>query len=164
MAKLSDAFPSKYLKADVDVPEEGTLPLTIRRVEFEEIGQGKDAADKLVVYFEEASKGLVLNKTNATTISGLLKSDDTDDWAGHKIALISADVQYGTEMMRGIRVSKRLPKDNPSAVKPAAPTSSGGAKLSTKPEITDQDDSDIPFVCPVDIDPMGGEMADLFGC
>jgi hypothetical protein len=143
MAKLSDAFPSRYLKADVDVPDDGQLVVTIRDADFETVGQGDSAEQKLVLYFQETSKGLVLNKTNGTTIAGLLKSDDTDDWIGRKIALVSLDVQYGAEMTRGIRVSKRLPRDNPSAVKPAAPAS--GAKLSTKPEITDQDDSDIPF-------------------
>jgi hypothetical protein len=143
MAKLSDAFPSKYLKADVDVPDDGQLVVTIRDADFETVGQGDAAEQKLVLYFQETAKGLVLNKTNGTTIAGLLKSDDTDDWIGRKIALVSLDVQYGAEMTRGIRVSKRLPRDNPSAVKPAAPTTSGGAKLSGKPEPAEDDD--IPF-------------------
>lgn len=157
MPKLSQAFPSKYLKADVDVPEEGSLVVTITGADFETVGQGDNADQKLVLYFRETEKGLVLNKTNGTTIGGLLQSDDTDDWIGKRIALISADVQYGTEMMRGIRVSKRLPKDTPNpAAKPKI------AKPADPQPDDDADDSDIPFHSAADLGPYQGETDNLY--
>jgi hypothetical protein len=115
MAKISEAFPSKYLKADDDVPDiaEGGLVVTITKAEFETIGQGSEAADKIVLYFAEHKKGLVLNKTNANTLTKLFNSDDTDDWIDRRCRLVATDVEFKGDMMRGIRVSSREVKAEP---------------------------------------------------
>jgi hypothetical protein len=141
MPKVSDAFPSKHMKANVDVPEEGQIVLTIRDAEMVAFDDG----NKIVLYFNETDKGFVVNKTNSNTLVNLLKSDDTDDWVGHRIALFSTEVEYGGKMVPAIRVRSRLPKDtrdNPNTVKPAA-------KSAIKPAVVqqddDEDDSDIPF-------------------
>lgn len=109
MPKMNEAFPSKYLKADDDVPDiaEGGLIVTISGAEFETVGQGAEAAQKIVLYFKETSKGLVLNKTNATTLTKLFGSDDTDDWIDRRCRLVATDVEFKGDMMRGIRVSSR---------------------------------------------------------
>jgi hypothetical protein len=109
VAKISEAFPSKYLKADDDIPDinDGGLVVTITGAEFETIGQGAEASEKIVLYFAETKKGLVLNKTNAGTITKVLGSDDTDDWMDRKIRLVATDVEFKGDMMRGIRVSSR---------------------------------------------------------
>jgi hypothetical protein len=83
MPKLSKLFPSKYLKAsDLKKPVE----LSISRVAIEAM---QDGAQKPVAYFENAAKGIVLNKTNATMVAQLAKSDDTDHWGGVLPVLIS---------------------------------------------------------------------------
>lgn len=135
--KMNDAYPSNYLKADVDVPEVGNLTMTIDRVEMVTFGQGKDAQEKPVVYFRETEKGLVLNKTNWRLIAQALGDDDTDTWEGKKIALYSADVQFGQDMMRGIRVSSRAPKIATRTVPKPEPI--------TTSSTTDREDNDIPF-------------------
>jgi hypothetical protein len=148
--RLNDAFPSKYLKADHDVPEEGQLVVTIRRVEIETLGQGKDAEDKPVVYFDETEKPLVLNRINFATIAKVLNSDDTDDWTGRRIALYSADVTFGKDQMRGIRVRSKAPA--PAPAKQPAPRVAAGTAARTAPVNTDADpvdDEDVPFACPV---------------
>ena len=128
---INSAFPSRYLKAGDDVPDEGQLVLTIRDVTLETVGQGKDAQDKPIVYFRESDKGLVCNKTNAKTLAKLL-GDDTDDWAGRRIALFVTEVQFPADMVPAIRVKTKLP-----AAKPAtAPVSA---------EAEDDDDPSIPF-------------------
>lgn len=114
---INEAYPGKYLKADVDVPEDESLIVVIERVEMETVGQGDDADHKPVVYFKGMTKGLVLNKTNAHVIAKVLGSPDTDDWEGRKIALFSTDVQFGADMVRAIRVRSKSPK----APKIAAP-------------------------------------------
>lgn len=133
--KPNDAYPSKYLKADFDVPEDGMLVLTILDIRLELIGQGKDAQNKPVIYFHETDKGLVLNKTNWKLIDQALGTDETDDWEGRKIALYSTDVQFGQDMTRGIRVSSKPPKG-----KTPAPTSK---VVDADPK--SHDDDDTPF-------------------
>lgn len=110
--KMSTAFPSKYLAADTDVPdaEDGGLIVTISGCKRETLGNGKEAEDKPVLYFEETDKGLVLNKTNANTITDLMGTDETDEWEGRKIKLYAKDVEFQGKMTRGIRVSTRPPK------------------------------------------------------
>lgn len=105
MPKLSEVFKSEYLKAD-DIPDEGMV-LTISEVEIKELGQGKDKEVKPVISFKEIEKGMVCNKTNCNTIHKLTGSDDTDDWVGHKIRLITLEVDYQGTMTNAIRVSSK---------------------------------------------------------
>ena len=67
MTTVSDAFPSNYLKA-TDLNKRA-IKLKIDKVVFEEIGQDKDK--KPILLFVDVKKGLVLNKTNATTIGSI---------------------------------------------------------------------------------------------
>lgn len=99
---INSAFPSKYLKA-TDA-EEKDLILTIAKVKIETVGQGAKAEQKPVVYFKEVEKGLCCNKTNARLIASIAKSDDTDDWSGTQIRLISTEVEYQGELMAALRV------------------------------------------------------------
>lgn len=118
MAKLSTVFPSAYLKAD-EIPEEGMV-LTISEVEIKELGQGADKQVKPVITFEEVEKQLVCNKTNCNTLVKLTGSDDTDDWAGHKVRLIAMEVQFGGDLVNSIRISSKPVKTAPKkAAKPA---------------------------------------------
>jgi hypothetical protein len=105
---INEAFPSKYLKADVDVLPDEPLHLTIKSVTVENVGSGDKQENKPIVSFTENSKGLVLNKTNATTITKLY-GPDTDAWAGKRITLLWKEVEYQGEMRPGIRVSLRAP-------------------------------------------------------
>lgn len=78
MANINDAFPSKFLKAsDLN----GGQPVaTIDRVAFEPVGRNREM--KAVLYFRGKDKGLVLNKTNATKLTQMTGSSETDDWSG----------------------------------------------------------------------------------
>lgn len=131
---LSDAFPSKYLKAG-DLPDEGSETVTIEKIALEEIG--RDRETKPVIYFEEFNKALVCNKTNARTIARAIGSEDFDDWIGQKINLYRAEVEFQGEMVESIRVKIRT--DKPAA-KPAVKPVVKAAK-----QEVEVDEDGIPF-------------------
>lgn len=117
---IQNAFPSKWLKSG-DIPEDSDMLLTIARVEVEMIGQGDEAEQKPVIYFEETEKGMVLNKTNADTISKL-HTPETDNWIGKRIALFATEVDFAGKQTLALRVRLRAPQaTKPAAVKPSDP-------------------------------------------
>lgn len=101
--RMSQAFPSKFLKSD-DIGNQ-RWPLTIRGVQMEDVG---DNEHKPIVYFQELEKGLVLNKTNAEMIVQLY-GDDTDRWAGQRIEMYATPVQYQGQSKMGLRVLAPVP-------------------------------------------------------
>lgn len=123
MPKVSDVFQSNFLQADVDVPdlEDGGIVLRISNGEIETFKNNNKEEIKIVLSFHGTDKRLVVNKTNANTLTDLFKSDDTDDWIDKRVKLYSKDVEYQGKMVRGIRVATRLPKDD-KAVPAAART------------------------------------------
>jgi hypothetical protein len=75
---------SDHLKAD-DLENGKTYPLTISEIEPVEFKDDKGVtSNKLVLSFKEAEKTLVLNKTNAVTISSV-HGGESDNWIGKKI-------------------------------------------------------------------------------
>ncbi len=117
--KMSEVFPSKWLTAaDLD---EQDVTMTIDQVRMEDMTE--DGDPKAVCYFNEVKKGLVLNKTNSTTIVALY-GNDTDDWEGQRITLYPTEVNFQGKMTPCIRVRSKLPRS--SKAKPekvALPTS-----------------------------------------
>ena len=101
---MSQAFPSKYLKAaDLGGKQ---VPVTISHVEFEEVA--KDEANKPVLYFEGRTKGMVINKTNNDRLCGAF-GYQSDEWAGKEIFLYTEMTQFEGRSMPGLRVSIPLP-------------------------------------------------------
>jgi hypothetical protein len=113
--KIGKAFPSKFLSAG-DIEDDDPV-VTISEIKREKIGDDS----KIVVYFEEMDKGLVLNKTNATSISQVLNSDETNDWIGQKIGLFTTMVEFNGRQTEAIRVKLRPVKEQASrTTKPPA--------------------------------------------
>jgi hypothetical protein len=97
-------FISVYLKAD-SVKKAGEQVVTITSIEAETLGRGDEAQNKLVAYFEELDQGLVLNKSNLSTLEEIFKSDETDDYIGKKITLwFDPSVRFSGKRVGGIRV------------------------------------------------------------
>jgi hypothetical protein len=108
--KMSEIFPSKYLKAsDLGGRE---IKVIMQNVEIEKLGDD----EKPVLYFKGKEKGLVLNKTNGITISAAY-GDDCEDWFDQPIILFSAMVTFQNQTGPAIRCRVPTAKDN----KPAAP-------------------------------------------
>lgn len=141
MPKVNKMFPSKYLKAD-EFTEDGQV-LTIRTVKEERIGQGKDADDKWVLYFDEVEKGLVLNKTNTGIIADLY-GDDTDEWEGKLVTLYATEVQFQGEMVDAIRIKKRAPRPAAAAAGKKSEKPASKSPPAREPE-DDEDEEDNPF-------------------
>jgi hypothetical protein len=142
MVLLASSFDqSKYFRAE-DLSEQKTL--RIKCVTEEMIGQGAKQEQKLVVWFTNSKKGLVLNKTNNRTIRGAY-GDDTDGWKNRLIVLFPTQTDFGGKQVGALRV--RIPvKQNPnvttkSAAKPTAePTPLDGEVLEPEPDQPDFDD------------------------
>ncbi len=114
--KVSTAFPSNYIKAN-DLDGEPWL-LTIRTCKSEVLGQGNDKKSKLVVHFDEAQKGLILNKTNSNVIAGAY-GDETDDWEGEPVEIYPTEVEFKGNRVDGIRI-RIPPKAQPKKQQDAA--------------------------------------------
>lgn len=137
--KISQVFPSKYVKAE-DLQGK-TVTLTIKTVTLEEMTtHDNKTASKPVVWFEKATKGFVINLTNALIIKNLY-GDDTDDWTGKRIAIYPTRVKAFGKMQDCIRVREEIP----ATPKPVAQA----AEIETPTGLDDDEDvtdfNDNPF-------------------
>ena len=118
---IEQSFPSNYVKAS-DLNGKPSL-LTIRTCVREELGQGNDKEKKPVLYFKEAQKGLVLNKTNANVIADAY-GKMTEDWEGKTVEVYPTRVEFKGNLVDGIRVRiqpQQQPEAQPRAQSDAAP-------------------------------------------
>ncbi len=95
--KVSEAFPSKYLKAEDLDGEEAVI---IDKIVKEEIGEAKDLRN--VLCFKDGRK-MVCNLTNAKRIA-LLHGDEMDDWPGKQIIITTEWVSFKGETVPGLRI------------------------------------------------------------
>ncbi len=100
--RLSDLFPSKYLKA-TDLGDR-QAPVIIEHILIEDIEGDEKTVRKPVLYFKGKDKGLVLNVTNANAIAAVY-GEETDDWMGQQIILYSRMVDFKGAEVAGIRVN-----------------------------------------------------------
>lgn len=91
---------SKYLRAEA-LPQNVRVPVVIEGYEMTTFEDGKK---QICLRFENKDKLLGLNKTNATTIAGLIGSHEVEDWTGYKIKLYRTKVQFQDKMVDAIRV------------------------------------------------------------
>jgi hypothetical protein len=96
--KIGDYFQSRFLKADEFQGKE--IPATISSIEEQRIGDTL----KLVVYFHELKKPLVLNKTNALKIAKIAGTQEISKWKGTSLVLSTAKVTFKDEEVDAIRV------------------------------------------------------------
>lgn len=127
MVDLATAYSSKYLKhQDVGMAE---YTVVIRDCMIEDVGTDQKPEQKPVLYFEQADKGLVLNRTNADELHALFGSYDTDIMKGQQIILFTvATTNPAGQPTRGIRL-RGVPR-------PAATGLGQGATVSTSPAIS----------------------------
>lgn len=123
--KLGEIFPSRFVKGE-DIAGK-RLTLTIRGLTMEEMGKDKEVNP--VLWFEGAQKGLVLNKTNATTI-GSLYGDEIDDWRGKRIILYTEQTRIGGENKTVIKVAKQVPEPPMPKAPPPLPPDTPAPKVS----------------------------------
>jgi hypothetical protein len=121
--KIGSAFPGQYLKcADLNGKRVGVV---IDGVTVEDIG----GETKPVLHFKGKERGLVLNKTNANSISMIVGTDETDNWPGKRITLYPSKTDFQGKRVDCIRVD---PPDQ-------------GAPPPPPPQNFEADDEDVPF-------------------
>ena len=111
---------SRYFKAQ-DLTAEKKLK--IKTVTEEQIGAGADKEKKLVAWFTNDARGLVLNRTNNRTIRGAF-GDACDGWVGKIIVVFPTTDDFRGRMVPVLRVRIPPPKEaNGQSAKPtpAAP-------------------------------------------
>jgi len=97
---------SRFLKAQ-DLTTEKKF--RIKNVTEEEIGIGKDKERKLVVWFTNDARGLVLNRVNNRTIRGAF-GDNCESWTGKIIIVFPTMAEFRGEMKPALRVRIPPPK------------------------------------------------------
>ena len=123
---INEAFPAAFINAASLNGQKHTVK--IESFSREEMPGGEE---KPVVHFKDKGPGLILNRTNATTLSAMF-GDETDSWIGKSIELRTEKVNFKGEMRDGIRVA------------PATETETKAAPAKTADTAFVEED-DVPF-------------------
>jgi hypothetical protein len=108
---------SRFLKA-ADLEREKKF--RIKNVTEESVGTDQNKERKLVVWFTNDERGLVLNKTNNRTIRGAF-GDAVDSWFGKIVVIFPTMVDMRGKMTAALRVRIPPPKQTAVAVATPAP-------------------------------------------
>ena len=121
---------SRFLKA-ADLQREKKF--RIKNATEELIG-AEQKEKKLVVWFTNDERGLVLNKTNNRTIRGAF-GDAVDGWVGKIIIIFPTMVDMRGKLTAALRVRIPPPKQAgaTAAVSPSKPTQSGNGAATAAP-------------------------------
>ena len=96
---VNDFYPSPWLKA-ADLPGD---KVTWQIIDVNEEPIGEKMEDKLVLYFNESEKSLILNKTNATSMSDLF-GPGPNEWIGRWVKLYIEPVRFMGKTSMAIRI------------------------------------------------------------
>lgn len=104
MTNFVTQFDSKWLRWQ-DLPDgEATATITSAEKEPVEMPPVGKEEEKFVLRFAKTKKGLICNRTNATTIS-TIHGTEIEDWIGKKVTLYAdLGVKFRGEKVGGIRV------------------------------------------------------------
>ena len=83
---------------------EKDVTLTIKAVGIDEAFNGHKQEDVVVISFEETEKMMVLNKTNAKTITKRTGTVNVEDWKGFQLRLTCETVSAFGQQVLAIRV------------------------------------------------------------
>jgi hypothetical protein len=140
---------SKYLKAS-DL--QGDRKLRIKNATEEVVGAGADKEPKLVVWFTNDERGLVLNRVNNRTIRGAY-GDAVDGWAGKVIVVYPTTVEMRGKLVPGLRVRIPPPKHSGQSAAASKPKPAVDDELDdvdgppARPQtaVADDFDDEVPF-------------------
>ena len=147
MTRISEVYAGQYINgAELDGSKRRQA--VIAAVEVAAVGQGDDAAKKVVLSLKTRAgiawpRQLVLNKTNANLLAAAF-GDETRDWPGHGIEVWAEKVMFQGKLVAGIKV---MPSASQEAVI-AAPSRGGGIPDEPDtgtPNLAADLDDEIPF-------------------
>jgi hypothetical protein len=138
-----DLFPTRFVAA-ADLNGK-SFTLTIRSVTLEDMqSHDQKTVTKPCLWFTNATKGMVLNKTNTMIIADMY-GPETDGWAGKRITIYATKVRAFGKLEEAVRVREEVPP---------APTPPTQAAQVEEPSGLDDEDDDMD----VTIDPETGEI------
>lgn len=115
---------SKYL-AKGDVGEDGLI-LTIRGFKMETVKSDEGEEDKVVCYFAEDVKPMIINRTNSQLIGVATGTSRAGDAVGKQIVVYNdPTVGFGGKITGGLRIKKVAGQPRP-APRAAAPNTTDG--------------------------------------
>jgi hypothetical protein len=130
---------SKFLKA-ADLTAEKKFK--IKTVTEEGVGMGRDKETKLVVWFTNDKRGLVLNLTNLRTLRGPF-GDDTESWVGKIIVVYPTTADFRGTMTPCLRVRIPPPKEANGGQTAAKPPTAPPAAVRPVESSDDFEDDDL---------------------
>lgn len=140
-----DLFPTRFVAA-ADLNGK-SFTLTIRSVTLEDMqSHDQKTVTKPCLWFSNATKGMVLNKTNTMIIADLY-GPETDAWTGKRITIYATKVRAFGKLEEAVRVREEVPAE------PKPPTSS----QVEEPSGLDDDEADS---LDITLDPDTGEIVD----
>lgn len=101
---VNQMFPSKYVRG---AELAGPVTVTIDHLAQEEVwrpGEGK--AQAVVMYCQNAKRGVVLNRVLALQIAEAVGEPDTDAWQGKRVVLYPAPMTVAGRAVVAIRARK----------------------------------------------------------
>ena|SRR6186713_2676724 len=110
---------SKYLTKD-DVGEDGMI-LTIKGVKMETLKSDDGDEDKVILYFQEDIKPMVLNRTNSQLLGVVTGAKNAGEAKGKQVVVYNdATVSFGGRVTGGLRIKKVAgqPKSAPKSGDP----------------------------------------------
>ncbi len=117
---IDQLFPSKWLKSS-DLGS-SVRTATISRIDFELVGNEKEK--KAVVSFQNTTKRLILNRTNAQILANLY-GPKVLAWVGKRIILYSAEVLFRGMPTQAIRIREEIPGSPKVESQPVVQAESG---------------------------------------
>jgi|SRR5689334_8541984 len=129
MPRVSEMFPSSYLKADDLQGREVTV--VIDSWESETLGE----ETRPVLYFVGKQKGLVLNKTNANMVAEIAGTDEMNDWQGLRITIYPTRTDFQGKRVPCIRVKEP----------PVAQAAGNGRPAGPRDDVPPPSDDDEPM-------------------
>jgi hypothetical protein len=140
-----DLFPTRFIAA-TDLNGK-SFTLTIRSVTLEDMqSHDQKTVTKPCLWFTNATKGMVLNKTNTMIIADMY-GPETDDWAGKKIIIYATKVRAFGKLEEAVRVREEVPPE------PKPPTQAAQVE---EPSGLDDDEDSLDIT----LDPETGEIID----
>ncbi len=103
---ISQLYPRKYATGE-DLKGK-PVKVTIARVTVEKMrpNPASPEVEKPVLYVESGQRGIVLSRTLATQIAGILQADDTNDWLGKQVVLYPQPMQVAGQSRVAIRAKQ----------------------------------------------------------
>jgi len=129
MTSYKEYLESKFLKKEDVVGQQGHgVLVTVNAIQEQDVAMtGESEQIKLIAFFNEMDKGLVLNSTNMQMLADITHSEEIEDWVGCQVVLYADQtIMFRGKRVGGIRL--RAPRIRASGIAGSAAVTSASAR------------------------------------